>query len=135
MNIRNVVITTLLTFCTCTSTAQESKTVYNFLRLPVSAHAAALGGENITLTDDDATQLFHNPALISGVTDKTLNSQPHAPEAVGCFCPVFYHEIIEIRPISCFSNHIKKPVSNGQSIPVNRASHCKQLQQIGPVII
>ena len=47
--------------------------MYNFLRLPVSAHAAALGGENITLTDDDATQLFHNPALISGVTDKTLN--------------------------------------------------------------
>ena len=28
MNIRNVVITTLLTFYTCTSTAQESKTVY-----------------------------------------------------------------------------------------------------------
>ena len=73
MNIRNVVITTLLTFYTCTTMAQESKTVYNFLRLPVSAHAAALGGENITLTDDDATQLFHNPALISGVTDKTLN--------------------------------------------------------------
>ncbi len=67
MNIRNGVITTLLTFWACTSMAQESKTVYNFLRLPVSAHAAALGGENITLTDDDATQLFHNPALISGV--------------------------------------------------------------------
>ena len=62
MNIRNGVITTLLTFWACTSMAQESKTVYNFLRLPVSAHAAALGGENITLTDDDATQLFHNPA-------------------------------------------------------------------------
>ena len=73
MNIRNGVITTLLTFWACTSMAQENKTVYNFLRLPVSAHAAALGGENITLTDDDATQLFHNPALISGVSDKTLN--------------------------------------------------------------
>jgi hypothetical protein len=35
--------------------AQESKTVYNFLRLPVSAHAAALGGENISIDDDDPT--------------------------------------------------------------------------------
>lgn len=34
--------------------AQESQTGYNFLRLPVSAHAAALGGDNITLIEDDA---------------------------------------------------------------------------------
>jgi hypothetical protein len=47
--------------------------VYSFLRLPVSAHVAALGGDNITLTDDDATLIFHNPALISGVSDKSLN--------------------------------------------------------------
>ena len=53
--------------------AQESQEVYSFLRLPVSAHVAALGGDNITLTDDDATLIFHNPALISGVSDKTLN--------------------------------------------------------------
>ena len=56
-----------------TATAQESQEVYSFLRLPVSAHAAALGGDNITLTDDDPTLLFHNPALINGVTDKSLN--------------------------------------------------------------
>ena len=53
--------------------AQESQEVYSFLRLPVSAHAAALGGDNITLTDDDATVIFHNPALISDVSDKSLN--------------------------------------------------------------
>ena len=53
--------------------AQESQEVYSFLRLPVSAHVAALGGDNITLTDDDATLIFHNPALISGVSDKSLN--------------------------------------------------------------
>ena len=35
--------------------AQESQTVYNFLRLPVSAHVAALGGDNTTLVEDDAT--------------------------------------------------------------------------------
>ena len=53
--------------------AQEGETVYNFLRLPVSAHAAALGGENITIDDDDPTMVFHNPALVSNVTDRSLN--------------------------------------------------------------
>ena len=54
-------------------TAQESREVYSFLRLPVSAHVAALGGDNITLADDDPTVIFHNPALITGVTDKSIN--------------------------------------------------------------
>ena len=53
--------------------SQESQTAYNFLRLPVSAHIAALGGENITITDDDATLIFHNPALINGVSERTVN--------------------------------------------------------------
>jgi hypothetical protein len=50
------------------------------------------------------------------------------------FLEFFNKDSIEIRPISCYSNHIKKPISNGQSIPVNRPSLCKQLQQFGPVI-
>ena len=53
--------------------AQESQEVYSFLRLPISAHVAALGGDNVSLTNDDATVIFHNPALITDVTDKTLN--------------------------------------------------------------
>ena len=53
--------------------AQESQTVYNFLRLPVTAHVAALGADNTTLGEDDATLIFHNPALINNVTDRTLN--------------------------------------------------------------
>ncbi len=53
--------------------AQESQEAYSFLRLPVSAHVAALGGDNITINDDDPTLIFHNPALIAGVTDKSLN--------------------------------------------------------------
>ena len=53
--------------------AQESETVYNFLRLPVSAHAAALGGDNITIDDDDPTMVFHNPAVVSNVSERSLN--------------------------------------------------------------
>lgn len=55
------------------SSAQESQEVYTFLRLPVSAHAAALGGDNITISDDDPTMIFHNPALISNTSDKSIN--------------------------------------------------------------
>ena len=53
--------------------AQESQTGYNFLRLPMGAHAAALGGDNITLIEDDEALIFHNPALLSSVSDKTIN--------------------------------------------------------------
>lgn len=53
--------------------AQESQEVYSFLRLPVSAHAAALGGDNVTIWDDDPSMIFHNPALISNVSDKSIN--------------------------------------------------------------
>ncbi|NPD93191.1 type IX secretion system protein PorQ [Xylanibacter muris] len=53
--------------------AQESLTDYNFLRLPVSAHVAALGGDNITIIEDDPSLIFHNPALISCVSDRSIN--------------------------------------------------------------
>ena len=56
-----------------TAVAQESQTEYNFLRLPVSAHAAALGGDNITIIEDDASLMFGNPALLASVSDRTLN--------------------------------------------------------------
>ena len=53
----------------------DSQTSYNFLRLPLSAHAAALGGDNITMTDDDVMMMFHNPALITGTSVGTLGLQ------------------------------------------------------------
>lgn len=62
----------ILTFCAAVASAQVSQNVYNFLRLPVSAHAAALGGDNITIIENDASLMFHNPALLSSVSDKTI---------------------------------------------------------------
>ena len=53
----------------------DSQTSYTFLRLPLSAHAAALGGDNITMTDDDVMMMFHNPALITGTSVGTLGLQ------------------------------------------------------------
>ena len=53
--------------------AQESRTAFNFLRLPVSAHAAALGGDNISLREADPTLTFHNPALLDSLTSGMLS--------------------------------------------------------------
>ena len=70
---KKIILVLLTTLFVCKTNAQESQTVYNFLRLPVSAHAAALGGDNITLIEDDASLIFSNPALLSTVSDKTIN--------------------------------------------------------------
>lgn len=47
--------------------------MFNFLNLPTSSRALALGGKNISVIDDDASLIFQNPALMSSVSDKTLN--------------------------------------------------------------
>ena len=52
--------------------AQESGSVFNFLNLPVSSHSTALGGKNISLIEDDISLAIQNPALLSGVSDKTI---------------------------------------------------------------
>ncbi len=53
--------------------SQSGSTAYEFLTIPVSAHSAALGGQNISIIDDDVTFTFNNPALLSNVSDKMLN--------------------------------------------------------------
>lgn len=70
---KKVVFSILLALFATNIDAQESQTGYNFLRLPISAHAAALGGDNITLIEDDEALIFHNPALLASVSDKTIN--------------------------------------------------------------
>jgi len=70
---RRKIILTLAMASALAMEAQESQTVYNFLRLPVSAHAAALGGDNVSLIEDDPSLMWSNPALISSVSDKSIN--------------------------------------------------------------
>lgn len=52
---------------------QEKSSTFNFLKLPSSSHAAALGGTNVSLVDDDPTLAFTNPALLASVSDKSIN--------------------------------------------------------------
>ena len=69
---KKVVFFALFLALTASLKAQESETTCNFIRLPMSAHVSSLCGDNISIPDDDASLLFHNPALISNVTDKSL---------------------------------------------------------------
>lgn len=69
---RKFILAMVLTLNATLALAQDSQTAYNFLRLPVGAHATALGGDNITLIEDDPTLMFNNPALLSSVSDKTI---------------------------------------------------------------
>ena len=70
---KKVVFALIVIFTALQVKAQESQEVYSILRLPVSAHVAALGGDNITIDDDDPTLIFHNPALICNTADKSIN--------------------------------------------------------------
>lgn len=69
---KKIFLALLLSLLITNALAQESQTEYNFLRLPASAHAAALGGDNITIIENDASLIFNNPALLTSVDDKTI---------------------------------------------------------------
>lgn len=49
--------------------AQDYSTSFNALRLPVSSHTAALGGENVSLIADNPAAGWANPALGANISD------------------------------------------------------------------
>lgn len=53
--------------------AQDGSCVYEFLKIPVSAHSAALGGNNVSIIEDDVTLMYTNPALLSNISATALN--------------------------------------------------------------
>ena len=59
--------------CVALVHAQDAGAAFLFLKLPVSSHAAALGGDNVTIAEDDAELSFHNPALLTNVKGRTLS--------------------------------------------------------------
>lgn len=54
------------------SGAQNNNT-YEFLNIPVSARAAALGGQNITIIENDFTMASQNPALLPCVSQHNIS--------------------------------------------------------------
>ena len=54
-------------------TQKGGESTYSFLGLTNSARVAALGGEAVSLMDDDINLVFHNPALLSTGMHNSLN--------------------------------------------------------------
>lgn len=52
--------------------AQDAGAAFQFLQLPVSSHAAALGGDNVSIVEDDSELSYHNPALLANVSSGML---------------------------------------------------------------
>lgn len=52
--------------------AQNAKSGYQFLNVPVGAHSAALGGANISIVEDDASMMWTNAAMLTNVSDNSL---------------------------------------------------------------
>ena len=67
MNIK--IFSLLLAVLPATALAQEYASAFNTLRLPASSHAAALGGQHVTLIEDEPTAGWYNPALYANVSD------------------------------------------------------------------
>ncbi|MEX0987167.1 MAG: type IX secretion system protein PorQ [Bacteroidales bacterium] len=49
------------------------ESVYSFLQLTNAARVAALGGENVSINDNDINLVFHNPALLNANMDQHFN--------------------------------------------------------------
>lgn len=70
--VRKYIIALLVSIISVMTKAQDGYT-YEFLNIPVSARAAALGGENITTIEDDFTMASQNPALLPCVARKNVS--------------------------------------------------------------
>jgi hypothetical protein len=53
--------------------AQDADAVFQFLQLPASSQAAALGGDNVSILEDDVELAYHNPALLTNVGGRMLS--------------------------------------------------------------
>ena len=70
MNTRLTLVAVAMAVAGCVAVnAQDGTTSYNFLNLTPSSHAYALGGNNITVIDDDINLVEQNPALLGAEYD------------------------------------------------------------------
>ena len=66
-------ISILLALATClVGKGQEGTSSFDFLNIPTSTHAYALGGTNISVIDEDVNLINQNPALLGPESDLQL---------------------------------------------------------------
>jgi hypothetical protein len=59
---------------TCAVNAQQGQSSFDYLLLPSSARASALGGTNVSVVENDASLIYDNPAFLGYEMDKTLQA-------------------------------------------------------------
>ena len=70
---RHTLIILFFSFVLQSVAAQSGDQVFEFLTLPSSARANALGGHTVSLVERDPSLIFHNPALLGGEMDGMIN--------------------------------------------------------------
>lgn len=69
---QHIIYVLLLLLTSLSATAQEYASSFNTLRLPSSSHAAALGGQSVSLIESNPSLGWSNPALYTNAADKQL---------------------------------------------------------------
>ena len=70
------------------------ESTYSFLGLTNAARVAALGGEVVSLLDDDINLVFHNPGLLTSGMHNHLNLN-----YVNYFAGVNYGYLVRVNPV------------------------------------
>jgi len=71
---RKIITLYFLVLFTFPLLAQEGKSVFDFLQLPTSVRAAALGGTNVSIIENDLSLVFQNPAFLGQEMDLTFSA-------------------------------------------------------------
>lgn len=103
-------LTTIFTAMAClasVSAQENSGKVFDFLRLPTASHSAALGGNNITIDDDDAAVSLANPALLNNVSHNSISlGYMNYMQGVSDFTAGYVYSVNENASVSAFAQYI-----------------------------
>jgi len=71
---RKIIALSVLFLCVFSLWAQEGKSGFDFLQLPVSVRAAAVGGTNVSMIENDLSLIFQNPAFLGQEMDLSFSA-------------------------------------------------------------
>ena len=71
---RKIIALHILFLWTFSLFAQEGKSTFDFLQLPLSVRASALGGTNVSLIENDISLIYQNPAFLGQEMDMSFSA-------------------------------------------------------------
>ena len=102
-----ILVVVFVLSCPMVGYAQNGEKVYRFLNLPTSTHVNAIGGNNVSLVDNDISLVFHNPALLGEEMNMNLNVNYMSYIAdIGSGSAIFGKSINEISTFAVGMNYL-----------------------------